>query len=255
MAETGIDNSAQRRVIVTGGATNIGRAITTRFLEAGARVVAGQPDISAVEPFEGPHAENVALLQYDQGVAGSCEQFMAAAVESLGGLDVLVNNAAISGLGSSCSFWDLDPAYVSRMLDVNLKGVILCSLGGAKAMRDAGGVIINISSINAFKPQAMASVYAAAKAAVGNLTQSMAKELGASGIRVVAVAPGDIWTDTYDDLIAEMTARGDDKEIVGQAVLGQGQPIDIAEAVYFLASDKARYITGTTLTVDGGLLA
>jgi len=244
-----------RRIAVTGGATNIGRAITECFLASGAIVAVGQHRSSA-SPLLEKYGDRVKAIPLDQGDAESCGQFVAEAAELMGGLDVLVNNAAVTGPGSSRAFIDLDTHFVNQVVDINLKGVIFCSVAAARIMREQGsGVIINISSINAFRPQSNASVYAATKAALNNLTQSMAKELGTSGIRVVAVAPGDIWTDTYEQVIAEQRERGADKEIAGQAVLGQGQPVDIAETVCFLASEKARYVTGVTWIVDGGLLA
>ena len=250
--ERGVDPG---RIAVTGGATNIGRAIAECFLASGATVAVGQHRSSASALVE-KYGDQVKVIQLDQGDAESCRQFIAEAANLMGGLDVLVNNAAVTGPGASRAFWELDPLFVSKVVDVNLKGVIFCSVEAARVMRGQGsGVIIHISSINAFRPQSHSSVYAATKAGIGNLTQSMAKELGESGIRVVSVAPGDIWTDTYDRLMEEQRQRGAEKEVAGQAVLGQGQPRDIAETVFFLASEKARYVTGVTWIVDGGYLA
>ena len=146
---------------------------------------------------------------------------------------------------------------VGRPFTVNLKGVIHLSVAAGRVMRDqgAGGVIVHIASTTAFRPLRDTSMYSATKAALANLAQSMATELGEFGIRVVAIAPGDIWTDTYEKVRQERTATGGHEKLVGQAVLGQGQPMDIGEVVAFVASPRARYITGTTLRVDGGLLA
>ncbi len=244
-----------RRIAVTGGVTNIGRAITECFLAKGASLAVGQHRSSANSLVE-KHGDRLKAIHLDQSSSESCQEFITESANVLGGLDVLVNNAAITGTGSSRAFIDLDTQFVNQVVDINLKGVIFCSLAAARIMREQGsGVIINISSVNAFRPQSNASVYAATKAGLNNLTQSMAKELGNFGIRVVAVAPGDIWTDTYEQVIAEQRARGVDKEVVGQAVLGQGQPVDIAETVCFLASEKAKYVTGVIWIVDGGLLA
>ncbi len=244
-----------RRIAVTGGITNIGCAIVECFLAEGTSVAVGQHRSPAASLIE-KHGDRLKSVHLDQGSPESCQEFIAEAARLLGGLDVLVNNAAVTGPGSSRAFMDLDTQFVNQVMDINLKGVIFCSLAAARIMREQGsGVIINISSVNAFRPQSNASVYAATKAGLNNLTQSMAKELGTFGIRVVAVAPGDIWTDTYEQVIAEQRARGADKEVVGQAVLGQGQPGDIAETVCFLASEKAKYITGVTWIVDGGFLA
>jgi NAD(P)-dependent dehydrogenase (short-subunit alcohol dehydrogenase family) len=243
-------------VLVTGGATNIGRAITECFLRDGAHVAVGQMKASMRELVE-RYGDRVVPLVFDQGKPEDCRRLVRDAVRELGGLDVLVNNAALTGPGNGRPFLELEDEYIARMLDVNLKGVIHLSVEAGRIMRDrkAGGVIIHVSSINALRPQRNAAVYAATKAALGNLAQSMAKELGVFGIRVIAVAPGDIWTDTFEEVKREQISRGTAQEVIGQAVLGQGQPVDIGEAVTFLASPRARYITGVTLVVDGGLLA
>jgi NAD(P)-dependent dehydrogenase (short-subunit alcohol dehydrogenase family) len=245
------------RVLVTGGATNLGRAITECFLRDGARVAVGQPDPQAARPLLERHGDRVVALGFDQAKPADCRRLVAESIRALGGLDVLVNNAAVTGPGSDRSFLESDDAYVDRVIDVNLRGVIHLSVAAGQAMRDqgTGGVIVHITSINALRPQRNASIYAATKAALGNLAQSMAKELGGYGIRVVAVAPGDIWTDTYARLVEEMEKTGTGQDVAGLAVLGQGQPVDVGELVAFLASPRARYITGTTVVVDGGLLA
>ena len=255
MAEVKKGRGDPQRIAVTGGATNIGRAISECFLESGAIVAVGQHRSSA-SPLLEKYGDRVKAIRLDLADPDSCRQFVADAAKLMGGLDVLVNSAAITGTGASRAFWELDPLFVSKVVDVNLKGVIFCSVEAARVMREQGsGVIIHISSVVAFRPQSNGSVYAATKAGIGNLTQSMAKELGASGIRVVAVAPGDIWTDTYDRVIEERRQRGAENEMADRAVLGQGQPRDIAETVFFLASKKARYVTGVTWIVDGGYLA
>lgn len=245
------------RVLVTGGATNLGRAITECFLRDGARVAVGQPDPSVAAELVARHGDRVVVLAYDQGRPEDCRRLVAETKAKLGGLDVLVNNAAITGPGSGKPFLEMDDDYIDRTLHVNLRGVIQLSIVAGRLMRDqgTGGVIIHISSINAIRPQRTASVYAATKAALSNLAQSMAKELAEFGIRVVAVAPGDIWTDTYGKLVAELKANGGGSDVIGQTPLGQGQPADIGEMVAFLASSRARYVTGTTVVVDGGLLA
>lgn len=247
----------QLRALVTGGATNIGRAITECLVRDGAAVVVGQPDPSVAAALVARHPGRVTAVAYDQGRPEDCRRLVATAVETLGGLDVLVNNAALSGAGAGGAFLDLDDAAIDRILAVNLRGVIQLSVAAGRIMRaqGTGGVIVHISSINALRPQLNASVYAATKAALSNLAQSMAKELAPHHIRVVAVAPGDIWTDTYEKLLQELKAKGLQSDVAGQTPLGQGQPSDIGEMVAFLVSSRARYVTGTTVVVDGGLLA
>lgn len=246
-----------RRVLVTGGATNIGRAITECFLREGARVAVGQLEAGPAEELVKAHGDRVIALSFDQGCAEDCRRLVEEAARQLGGLDVLVNNAAITGPGAGRAFLELDGNFIDQMLNVNLKGVIHLSVAAGRVMRDqgAGGVIVHIASTTAFRPLRDTSMYSATKAALVNLACSMAKELGEFGIRVVAIAPGDIWTDTYEKVKQQRIASGGHEQIVGQAVLGQGQPDDIGDIVAFLASPQAAYVTGTTLVVDGGLLA
>ena len=231
-----------QRVIVTGGATNIGRAITEAFLAQGANVVVGQLDAASAAPLIAQHGDQVSVLEFDAGDAMQCRQF--------------VDQAAITGVKALTTLAELSSDDFDRMTKVNLGGPIFCAQAAVPHFREAGGgVIVNISSVNAFKPQAGGMVYAASKAALGSVTQSMARELAADGIRVVAVAPGDIQVDTSAASAKIMCERGLDSEIAEQTPLGQGEPNDVAETVVFLGSGKAKFVTGTTWIVDGGLLA
>ena len=245
-----------KRIIVTGGATNIGRAITEAFLAEGARVAVGQPDPAVAAPLVARHGDRVVALPLEAGEPHRCAEFVEAAAAALGGVDVLVNNAAITGPGAGRLLAEIDSAYFHRILSVNLGGVLFCSQAVVPHLRRAGGgVIIHLSSINAVRPQRGAMVYAASKAAVSSLAHSMAKELASDRIRVVAVAPGDIATDQSAQLTRELAARGIVSDVAGQTPLGQGAPEDIGGVVAFLCSPAARYVTGTTWLVDGGLLA
>jgi NAD(P)-dependent dehydrogenase (short-subunit alcohol dehydrogenase family) len=244
------------RAVVTGGATNIGRAITESFLAQGGRVVVGQPDPAVAASLVERYGDRVIPLCVDVGDPGQCVRFVNEAAKMLGGLDVLVNNAAITGVPAIASLEKLTAADFSRLVGVNLGGVIFCSQAAVPHLRAAGGgTIIHISSVNAIRPQRGAMLYAATKAAVSSLAQSMGKELAPDRIRVVAVAPGDIRVDTSIQQHAELAARGAVSDVVNQTPLGPGTPEDIAETVAFLCSDRARFVTGTTWVVDGGLLA
>ncbi len=244
------------RAIVTGGATNIGLAITEALLALGGRVAVGQPDPAVAAPLVRRHGDRVIALQVDVGEAGQCRTFVDEAAARLGGVDILINNAAVTGLGSGRILAEIDQAHVDLLCRVNMGGVLFCSQAAVPHLRRAGGgVVINIASINGFWPQRGSMVYAATKAAVISITKSMAKELAADKIRVVAVAPGDIRIDKSEEVEREMKERGIVSDVANQTPLGPGRPQDIANVVAFLCSEGARFVTGTTWTVDGGLLA
>lgn len=245
-----------QRIIITGGATNIGRAITEAFLAQGASVAVGQPDPAVAAPLIERYGQRVIALRLDLAKTDQCRTFVDEAAQRLGGLDVLVNNAAVTGPGVTRSIAEIDEAYVDHIFNVNVRGVLFCSQAAVPHMKRAGaGVIIHISSINAIRPQRGAMVYAASKAAVGSLAQSMGKELAADGIRVIAVAPGDIGTGRNAQLMQELNERGMTSDVTGQTPLGVGAPEDIGAVVAFLCSKGASFVTGTTWVVDGGLLS
>jgi NAD(P)-dependent dehydrogenase (short-subunit alcohol dehydrogenase family) len=169
---------------------------------------------------------------------------------------VLVNNAAITGPAAVARLADITPAHFRQVVDINLGGVVFCSQAAVPHLRAAGGgVIVHISSINAYRPQQGAVVYAASKAALTSVTQSMAKELAADRIRVVAIAPGDIASDDDPNYHDALAAKGAGSDIVNQTPLGRGRTRDIGATVAFVCSPDAAFVTGTTWLVDGGLLA
>lgn len=241
---------------MTGGATNIGRGITEGFLEQGDRVVVGQPDPGVAAPLVREYGDRVIPLQVDVGDADQCQGFVDEAAGVLGGIDVLVNNAAITGPAALSRLEEMAAQQMDEILRVNIGSVLHCCQAVLPHLRAArGGVIVNISSVNAFRPQRGAMVYAATKAAVSSLTQSLARELAVDRIRVVAVAPGDIRTESSMQKERAMTAQGNGYDIAHQAPLGQGRPEDVAGTVVFLCSERARFVTGVTWAVDGGWLA
>ncbi len=237
------------RIIVTGGATNIGRAISETFLNDGGRVVVGQPDPAVAAPLLERYGDRVHALPVDVGDPVQCRTFVDAAVAWLGGLDALVNNAAITGPAVVSALADVTPEDFTRLMQVNLGGVVFCSQAAVPHLRAAGGgAIIHLSSVNALRPQRGAMLYAATKAGVSSLAQSMGTELAVDGIRVVAVAPGDIRTPESDQMPTDPRNRA----AAGLAPLGIGEPRDIGEVVAFLCSPRAKYVTATTWLVDGG---
>ena len=168
--------------------------------------------------------------------------------EKFGSIDILANNAGIS---SRTSLYDYTVEEFSKIVDINLKAVFVCSQAGARIMKEqGGGVIINTSSMVGEYGQPSGCGYPATKFAVNGLTKSLARELAKDQIRVNAVAPGVTKTDMVAALPEEMVAR-----ISAGIPLGRvGEPLDIANAYLFLASDLASYVTGITLRVDGAAM-
>lgn len=250
------DATRPLRAIVTGGGANIGLAIVEALLARGARVAVGQRNFPASSPVVGRHGDRVIPFRVDVGDPAQCRRFVDEAAAVLGGLDVLVNNAAVTGPAAIARFADITPEHFDNVVRVNLGGAIFCAQAAVPHLRRAGGgVIVHISSVNALRPQFGAAVYAATKAGLSSLTRSMAKELAADGIRVVAIAPGDIALDDAAATDADLAAKGAGHDVLDRTPLGRGRTSDIGETVAFVCSPGARFVTGTTWVVDGGLLA
>ena len=253
---------AGRVALVTGGGTGIGAAISSLLAERGAAVVICQPDQSSADRLAerlAADGRDVIGIGADLARPAECAKLVERCLAARGRIDILVNNAAVVGPPARGDLLEFPDDQLDLIVDVNLKATFRCSREVARHLRDRGrgGVIVNIASVGAFAAQDNASAYVATKAGVAGLTRAMAFELGGLGIRVVAVAPGDIDLESdgappaenpYDTLPREWWTR--------RAVLHRrGAPADIAGAVCFLASDEAGYITGSTLVVDGGWLS
>ena len=240
-----------KTAVVTGGTRGVGLAIVKKYLENGANVaVAG----SRKETVDKALAE---LTEYGDRVMGiwpdlcdpeAVAMAFSSVKERFGGVDILANNAGIS---SRTSLYDYTLEEFSKILDINLKAVFVCSQAAARIMKArGGGVIINTSSMVGEYGQPSGCGYPATKFAVNGLTKSLARELAKDQIRVNAVAPGVTKTDMVAALPQEMVER-----ISAGIPLGRvGEPLDIANAYLFLASDQASYITGVTLRVDGAAM-
>ncbi len=239
-----------KKALITGGTRGIGLAVVKAFLKNGADVaVCGSRRETAEKAVQElkkqfPERKIISLfpeLTDKESVSSAFEQ-----VEKLlGGLDVLVNNA---GLSARESIYDYEYEAYKKVIGLNLDAVFLCSQAAAKIMKkNGGGVILNTSSMVSKYGQPAGVAYPASKFAVNGLTLSLARELGKDGIRVNAVAPGVTNTDMMKNVPKEVITP-----IVAQIPLGRiGEPEEVAEAFVFLASDKASYITGVTLSVDG----
>lgn len=242
--------------IVTGGAAGIGRATVERFSEEGARVVIADLDEIAGRETQAAIAStggDALFVRTDVSLEGDARQLTERALAAYGRVDVLVNNAAafvLKGLDASPSDWH-------RSLGVNVVGTAMVSRYAVEAM-SGGGAIVNLGSISSFVAQPDFVTYSATKAAIVQMTRNMALDLAPANIRVNCVCPGTILTRaSYDHMervgmtLEEFVAEEGPKHLLNRV----GTPREVANAILFLASDEASFITGTYLMVDGGYTA
>lgn len=238
--------------VVTGGTRGIGYAIVKALVESGAKVAiwgsrqeTADAAVAKIKA-ECPGCEVVGMAPKLTD-SKAVESAMNAVVENFGSLDILANNAGIAQNIPLESYTDDD---LEKIIDLNIKAVFICSKAAASLMKGKGGSIINTSSVVSFYGQGLGSMYPASKAGVNGLTRALSRELGKDGIRVNAVAPGVTRTDMVaalpENMVAPLLQR------IPLARMGEAE--DIANAVVFLASDKASYITGAVLPVDGGAI-
>ena len=244
----------EKVILVIGGAGGIGAVVGARLASGGARVVIA--DLNAVQA-QAKAGEIVAAGRLAIGVAcditdpDRCEFAAQAAVDRFGQLDGVVNCAGISQPHDSIS---LAPADWARMVDVQLNGAFYVSQACARRMWAAGGAIVFITSTNAEAAFPRSAAYCAAKAGVAMLTKVLAIEWAEKGIRVNAVGPAHVATEMTERNIA--AGNINEAQIKARIPLGRlAQPADVADAVSFLLSEQASFITGHSLYVDGGWLA
>jgi NAD(P)-dependent dehydrogenase (short-subunit alcohol dehydrogenase family) len=237
--------------IVTGASRGIGRAIAEVFAREGALVVICGRKQESLDRVASEIGTSVKPIACHVGHADQIENMVATTAREFGPIDILVNNAATNISFGPCL--EVEETQFDKMIEINVKSAFRLVKAVAPGMCDRGrGSIINIASIAGLRPQLHSLLYSMTKAALIMMTQSYALELGPKGVRVNAIAPGLIQTVLSEHYWKDEAQR--DAVLQKQPIHRLGQPSDIAEVALLLASEKGSYITGQTLTVDGGFL-
>lgn len=242
--------------LVTGASHGIGAGIVRRLIDDGLTVVIGVEteviagDVRSEWASEGVDADVVAADLRDRD---ACRALVDGCVDRYGRIDVLVNNAAVTGVAARSAFLESDDASFEALMDVNVNAVFRCSQQAARRMvAQGGGLIVNIGSVAGFAAQYRAMAYTTSKSAVLGMTRAIALELGASGVRSMYIAPGDI-----DNGRPVRPEDAPEPNPWARATpLGRrGTPADVAAVVSFLCTPDAQFVSGTSWNVDGGWLA
>ena len=240
--------------VVTGAARGIGRACAERFLEEGCKVVISDVDGDNLAKTAGElgHKNELRAVACDVAKRSDIDLLVATAVNEFGRLDIMVNNA---GVARNQDLLDISEHDFDDVIAINLKGAFFGVQAAARQMiaQGGGGVIINMSSVNALLAIPTLATYAISKGGMKQLTSVAAVALAPHNIRVVAVGPGTILTDMVASAIFNSDAAR--QSVLSRTPIGRGgEPSEVASVVAFLASDDASYITGQTIYPDGGRL-
>ena len=246
----------EKRILISGGTSGIGLAAAKLFLSAGAKVAllgrsATRGEAALQELGEN---EQAIFVQGDVSRRADCQRVVQQVETLWGGLDVLVNSAGIYVEGA---IEDMTEEQIASVLDINVKGTYYLSQAAVPLLKKAKGNIVNVASDAGVHGNYYCSLYCASKGAVVLFTKALALELAGFGVRVNAIAPGDIMTPLTEMQLAAAPNREDAlREMASVYPLGRiGTPEEAAAAIKFLASAEAAFITGTILSVDGGLTA
>ncbi len=251
---------AGRVAVVTGAATGIGRAIAERFVAEGASVVLADVDRDRGEALVAGLGPRALFQDTDVGMPAQIAELVTLAVDRFGGLDVMVNNAGISGALYG-RFLDDDFADFTRVMSVNLLGAMVGTQVAARHMAaHGGGSIINVTSIGGLIAGPGVMTYRASKAGIIHISRSVAIELAERDVRVNCIAPGNIPTQLLASSLGGDAADRTTQTIrasmaANQPLRREGTPEDVAEAAVYLGSDRSRYVTGIVMPIDGGSTA
>jgi NAD(P)-dependent dehydrogenase (short-subunit alcohol dehydrogenase family) len=252
-----MSNMQGKVALITGASSGIGRATAEAFAEKGANVVVAARRKTELESLVASIQEKggkATAIRTDVSVAKSVEKMVTHTIEVFGRLDYAINNAGIEGKFNGIT--DLTEMDWDQVIDINLKGAFLCMKYEAKAMLQLnnGGAIVNIGSVNSFLGFPTGSAYVTSKHGLIGLTSSVSAELAPKGIRVNLLCPGVTDTPMHQRLRGIVGDDLYDKGLLPTVHLQRaGRPEEIAKAIIFLCSDESSYISGSTLTVDGGL--